>query len=132
MKNSLLAILMLSSLITGCASTYTKTSDHCLTYSISGDTNQDWAPMEFYQDLGNNKLYIQLPKYITFVPIVKVVDTEYDQPYKIDYKYDTFKHQIEVQDNYDEYILTRNSYDELFPDNIYLKCNRSMKVKKKE
>lgn len=117
-------------LISGCASTYTKTSNHCLTYTISGDKSEEWTPIDFYQDEAENKLYIQLPKYINYVPTLRVMDTEYDQPYTVDYKYNKATHQLEVRDNYDQYVLTRNAYDDLSPDKVYVTCNRSMMVKK--
>lgn len=117
-------------LISGCASTYTKTSNHCLTYTISGDKSEEWTPIDFYQDEAENKLYMQLPKYINYVPTLRVMDTEYDQPYKVDYRYNKDTHQLEVRDNYDQYVLTRDAYDDLSQDEVYVTCNRSMKVKK--
>lgn len=129
MQKNILFSSFLLIFITSCASTYTKTSNHCLTYTITGDKSEEWTPTDFYQDEATNKLYIQLPKYINNAPILRVMDVEYDQPYKVDYKYNQKTGQIDVRDNYDEYILSRNSYDEIYPDDVYITCNRSMKVK---
>ena len=121
---------MLITLLSGCASTYTKTSNHCLTYTITGDKAEEWTPIDFYQDAATNTLYMQLPKYINYVPSLRVMDDEYDQPYQVDYKYNEKTHRLAVRDNYDAYVLTRNSYDEIAPDKVYIRCNRSVQVKK--
>lgn len=128
LSNTLISVLSII-FITSCSSTYTKISTHCLTYSITGNKSEEWTPTDFYQDEATNMLYMQLPQYINYVPTLRVMDSEYDQPYKVDYKYNKNTGQLEVRDNYDEYVLSRNSYDELYPDDVHVTCNRSMKVK---
>ena len=112
-------------LVSGCAAM--KTSDRCLTYTTSGATGEEWAPTKYYQT--ESKLIIQLPAYVRYTPTVEVVDKEFDQSYKIDYTYDPETHRIQVEDNYDEYVLTRKEYDELSADKVYIRCNREAPVK---
>lgn len=127
-KNIFLSLVIV--LISACASTYTKISNHCLSYTITGDKSEEWTPTDFYQDEATNTLYMQLPKYVNYIPTVRVMDSEYAMPYRVDYTYNKNTKQLVVRDNYDEYVLSRNSYDELYPDTVYVTCNRSIEVKK--
>ena len=117
----ILGIAITSILISGCSTM--KTSDRCLTYTTSGATGEEWAPTKYYQS--ESMLFMQLPAYVQYTPTIEVMDKEFDQPYKIAFKFNPGTHQLEVEDNHDEYILTRKSYDELEDiDRIYIRCNR--------
>jgi hypothetical protein len=104
----------------GCATM--QTSNRCLTYTTRGATSEEWAPTKYYQT--ESKLIIQLSAYVKYTPTLEVVDTEFGQPYKIDYTYDLQTQRITVEDNYDEYILSRKEYDELSVNRVYIRCNR--------
>lgn len=123
--------MMIKSIITaflpilqlGCAST--EIANRCLSYTISGDS-VNWRPTKFYQsESSQNLLYIQIPATVAYVPKVEIVDQEFDQPYKIDYTFNNITHQFKVEDNHDEYLLYRETYDGLHKDKVYITCNRS-------
>ena len=120
-KNILCGVVI-GGLLASCASV--KNVDRCTTYTMSGDLGVAWAPTKFYQS--ESMLFMQLSKSTKEIPTVRVMDQEFDQPYKIEYKYHTQTSRLEVADNYDEYILTRTAYDELSEDNVYIRCNRTI------
>ncbi len=113
-------------LLSSCATM--KTSNKCLTYTTSGSTAQEWSPTKYYQT--ESKLIMQLPDHVRYLPTLEVVDVEFDQPYKVDYTYDSITHRITVDDNYDKYILSRKDNDELSADKVYIRCNREAPVEK--
>lgn len=120
MKN--LWYLLLLSFISGCATT--QVSDRCLSYTISGG-DYPWRPTNFYRTESNqNRLYIQIPQSARYIPQLEVIDTEFDQPYKIDYTFDSLTHRFSVEDNHDQYLLYRKTYDELEKEEVYITCNR--------
>lgn len=124
-KKIIFGALVLSTVISACSTM--KTSSRCLTYTISGDSGYEWTPTKFYQS--ESMLFMQLPAYTKYIPTVRVMDNEFGQPYKIDYTFNAKTQQIEVQDNYDEYILTREEYDQLSADKVYIRCNREAPIK---
>jgi hypothetical protein len=106
----------------GCATN--GVANRCLTYTVSGD-HVDWSPTKFYQSKeSENLLYIEIPKTIKYLPTIEVVDTEFDQPYKIDYSFDKTTHRFKVADNHDEYLMYREDPDGLEKNKIYITCNR--------
>ncbi len=114
--------LVLVIFITGCATQHI--SERCQSYSISGGS-YPWAPTKFYQSESNqNQLYIEIPKTVSYIPKLEVVDTEFDQPYKIDYTFDNKTYRFKVEDNHEEYLLYRHSYDGFQREEIYITCNR--------
>jgi hypothetical protein len=121
----LTSAILIALLAGGCASV--KVSDRCLTYSASGDTSVSWAPIEYYQAESPDMLYIAISKTSNYIPSLEIIDTEYNQPYKVDYTFDNNTYMFKVKDNYDEYLLYRDSYDGIEHDRIYVRCNRQMK-----
>lgn len=106
-------------LLMGCATT--KVSNRCLTYTIHGD-DVSWKPIKFYQNT-TNQLFIEIPRTTNYIPNLEVVDTEFDQPYKINYSFDKTTYRFRVEDNHDEYLLYRASPDGVERDNVYISCN---------
>ncbi len=117
--------LIAIALVSGCSTT--KTSDRCLSYTTSGATGEEWSPTKYYQS--ESMLYMQLPVYVKYTPTIEVIDNEFNQPYKIGFKFNQATHQLEVEDNHNEYVLTRKSYDELTLDKVYIRCNREGAIK---
>lgn len=119
MKKILVVLFGMSGLF-ACSTTH---YDHCVDYTTSYST-LPFKPITYYQRDGN--LLMQLPTTIDpdFVPEVQIMDKEFDQPYKIDSYFEESSSRLIVKDNYDEYILSRKSPDELTIDKIYVTCNR--------
>ena len=126
MKNckltKLSAITILGILFSGCATE--QMSNRCVTYTTSGDTSVSWAPIEYYQ--AESMLYIEIPKTANYIPSLEIIDTEFDQRYKVDYTFDKDTYKFKIQDNYNEYMLYRDSYDEIEHDRVYIKCNHNI------
>lgn len=122
----LVCLLFISGLLVLGCSTTTK-YDYCISYTTSY-SNVAWKPVTYYQKNGN--LLIQLPKTINpnFIPEVKILDSEFNQEYKIASQYDESNNRIIVRDNYDKYVLSRKSPDELTVDKVYITCNRESTV----
>ncbi|MCC2644927.1 MAG: hypothetical protein K0R94_705 [Burkholderiales bacterium] len=99
-------------------------TNKCQKYVISGG-NYPWGPVKFYQsESGQNRLYIEISKTARYIPELEVIDTEFDQPYKIDYTFDDLTHRFNVEDNHDKYLLYRDSYDSIEKNEIYITCDR--------
>jgi len=110
--------------LVGCATE--QISDRCQRYNISGD-NVTWKPIKFSQsESAQNILYIEIPKTANYIPKLEVVDVEFDQPYKIDYTFNNQTHRFEVEDNHDQYLLYRETYDGMEKEKVYLTCNRQV------
>lgn len=120
--NKILVIFGVTLFLMGCA---TVNSKRCLSYTVSGD-NVAWSPTHFYQ-VGDD-LQIELPFNTKNIPVVKTIDTEFDQTYPISYTYDELTNMLTVEDNYDKYLLERRSADTLSADTVYITCNRSKLV----
>lgn len=119
-----LLIIFISILLTACATT--QLSDRCKSYTISGD-DVAWKPTKFYQSKSSqNILYIEIPDTVRYYPKLEVIDTEFDQPYKTDYSFDPLTHRFKVTDNYDKYLLYRDSSDGLEKEKVYITCNRNL------
>lgn len=119
-----LLILFIFNVLLGCATQ--KISDRCQRYDISGDS-VDWAPTKFYQsESSQNILYIQIPKTANYLPKLEVIDTEFDQPYKVDYIFDAKNSWFKVEDNNDKYLLYRETYDGMQRDKVYISCDRNI------
>jgi hypothetical protein len=115
-------LILLSINLVGCATE--QLTDRCQKYVISSG-NYSWRPVKFYQSKSSqNRLYIEIPKTVQYIPKLEVIDTEFDQPYKIDYTYDELTHRFSVEDNHDQYLLYRKSYDSLEKEEVYITCNR--------
>jgi hypothetical protein len=115
-------LILLSINLVGCATG--QLTDRCQKYIISSGS-YPWRPVKFYQSKSSqNRLYIEIPKTVQYIPKLEVIDTEFDQPYKIDYTYDELTHRYSVEDNHDQYLLYRKSYDGLEKEEIYIKCDR--------
>lgn len=107
-------------ILTGCATT--QSANRCVTYTIRGDRNIAWYPTRFLQK--DNNLIIEIPSTSNYVPMLAIIDTEFDQRIKVDYTFDVATHSYIVRDNYDKYILYRDSFDGVINDKIYITCNR--------
>ena len=117
-------ILVLVTVLAGCAAS--QMANRCQTYTISGD-NVDWSPTKFYQSTeSENLLYIEIPKTIKYPPTIEIVDSEFDQPYTVDYSFDKATHRFKVTDNYDKYLMYREDPDGLEKNKIYITCNRNI------
>lgn len=123
-KSVLIVIVMLFGL-SACATR--NVSNKCLTYTLTGDINSQWAPTKFYQVESMNILYIEIPKTVYYIPTLEVIDTEFNQPYTVEYNFDNDRHQFKVRDNYDKYLLYRSSADGLEQDKVYISCDRYIK-----
>lgn len=119
-------LIILAFSVTSCATE--QLTDRCQKYIISSNSYA-WGPMKFYQsESSQNRLYIEIPKTARYIPKLEVMDTEFDQPYKIDYTYDDLTHRFSVEDNHDQYLLYRETYDSIEKDQIYITCNRYKKI----
>jgi len=124
LKFKILLVMFAVVILAGCATN--KIGDRCTSYTISGDS-VDWLPTKFYQSKeSDNLLYIEIPKTIKYLPIIEVVDTEFDQPYKIDYSFDSTMHRFKVTDNYNLYLMYREDPDGLEKNKVYIACNRNI------
>lgn len=122
-KVKTLIMIFVIVVMVGCATH--KVANRCLSYTIGGDS-VDWSPTKFYQSReSDNLLYIEIPETIKFLPIIEVVDTEFDQPYKIGYSFDNSTHRFKVADNYNQYLMYREGPDCLEKNKIYITCNRN-------
>jgi poly(3-hydroxyalkanoate) synthetase len=119
-----LFIILTCGLLFGCATE--QISNRCQRYVTSGE-NVDWKPIKFYQsESSQNILYIEIPKTANYIPKLEVIDTEFDQPYKIDYTFDNTTHRFKVEDNHDQYLLYRETYDGIQKDSVYVACDREI------
>jgi len=118
----LLAGIGLVLLFSGCATE--QIANRCLTYTTSGDTSVSWAPIEYYQS--ESMLYIEIPKTANYIPSLEIIDTEFDQRYKVDYSFDNKTYKFKVKDNFAKYLLYRDSYDEITHNRVYITCNHSI------
>ena len=126
---NLLLILGVSSLSISCASnkhTIIK-SNKCLGYYITGD-DVEWKPIKFFESTRDNKLYIQMPESIKFIPQLQVYDTEFDRPEGIEYTYNPKTKMFRVDGNYDEYVLSRVDKDTTSTDEVDIKCSREVEI----
>ncbi len=127
MKKNYLTLLLCGLLLASCSSIQTVKHLQCMSYSVSGD-NVEWKPTKFYQAPTEGKLYIQLPSFTNFQPDLYVKDVEFDRPAGIQYTYNPSTHTYRVDDNYDEYILSRIDLDTTYTDEVYIKCNREVPI----
>lgn len=112
-------------MLNGCATP--QISNKCETYTLTGDIGSQWTPTKFYQAESANILYIEIPKTAYYIPTLEVIDTEFNQPYKVEYTFDNNTYKFKVRDNYDTYLLYRSSADGLEQDKVYITCNRVTK-----
>ena len=125
MKKVLVNFIVCSLILTGCSSVKYQTSDRCINYTVTGD-KVEWLPIKYYQD--QTDLYMELPISTKFTPQLFVVDTEFNEPSTIPYSYNPETHTLRIQDNYDEYLLTRKDVLGISRDKVYIKCNRSVPI----
>ncbi|RTL11765.1 MAG: hypothetical protein EKK54_06110 [Neisseriaceae bacterium] len=121
--NKIIMTLLVGLVLTSCSSVPVVKYQQCKTYSISGD-NVEWKPVKFYQSASEKKLYIQLPEYANFEPSLFVNDPDFDRPAGVPYTYNKTTHTFRIDDNYDEYILSRTDPDTTSDEIVYIKCNR--------
>lgn len=129
MRNLLTSILLIASGIVaiGCSSNPVIKTNQCIGYSVTGD-DVTWKPIKFYQSQSEGKLYIQLPVYANFQPELFVKDIDFDRPAGTPYTYNPSTHTFRVDDNYDEYILSRTDLDTTSTDEVHIKCNREIPI----
>ncbi len=119
------AILPIWAFVSGCATT-TATSGKCLAYVMSGDITQEWTPTVFYRRNSDNQLFLQIPVTAKYIPTLQIMDQEFGMLYPIKHEYNPKTHQIQVEDNQNEYVLSRTSIDDLVTDSIDIMCARTV------
>ncbi len=129
MKSQLNSLLLIATcaIATACSSNPVIKTNQCIGYYISGD-DVAWKPIKFYQELSEGKLYIQLPPYANFQPDLYVKDVDFDRPAGIPYTYNPSTHTFRIDDNYNEYILSRTDLDTTSIDEVHIKCDRAVPI----